>query len=278
VKKQIFKIFKGLTPPLLISLIKKSGLSLNNSQRVIKPAWHVITGGVLSGKEIFIDPIGDWQQEIINGTYDGFIFDYLQAVDLENKTIFDVGTHIGYHSLCFAQLAGESGRVVSFEPNMFNIERIRLNLEKNPELSRRVKLIEKAISDKIGSEEFIFSDKVDKGSSSGSFLSNADTFFQKDIYEKSFGFKKVDVQTITLDEFSRTSGLMPDLIKLDVEGAEYLALEGANNVLSQKKPIVLIEVHSIFNMYKVFEILNQNHYKIEFLKEEKDGRCFIAAK
>jgi len=276
-RQKIIKLIKGITPPLILDLAKKSVTSLRPAGKPLSPSWHTIKDGGLKGHNIFLDPIGDWQQAMTSGTYDDFIFGYLKKTDLSGKVIFDVGSHIGYHALYFAQLVGDGGKVVSFEPNMFNVERIRLNLEKNKNLSGHITLIEKAISDISGSTEFVISDKVDKGSSSGSFLSNADTFFQKDIYEKSFGFKKVNVETITLDEFSRSTGLLPDFVKLDIEGAEYLALEGAKNILSQKKPIFLIEIHSIFNMYKVYEILKQYNYKIELLKEEADGRCFVAA-
>jgi FkbM family methyltransferase len=283
-KQKTYKMLLMITPPILVAIAKKSSLSpllkkiLFTSQKKIKPNWRTINNGILKGRKIFIDPIGNWQKEIINGEYDKFIFDYLKKIDLKNKIIFDIGSHIGYHTLCFAELVGNEGRVISFEPNIFNLDRIRLNLEENNNLSSRIKVVTKAVSNKIGEEDFVFSEKVDKGTSSGSFLGNANTFWEKDLYEKSYGFARKKVETITIDDFANDNELMPDLIKLDIEGAEHLALEGAQKILASKKPILLIEVHSIFNMYKVSALLNIFAYEIELLKEERDGRCFIAAK
>jgi len=284
-KQKLLKILQAIIPPFFIIIIKKLGiysqlkkifLSINKQE--LNPTWNVIKSGELTGTKIFIYPFGDWQKEMINGEYDKFIFDYLKKIDLTQKNIFDIGAHIGYHTLYFAKLAGAKGKIISFEPNVFNIERLKINLEKNYELSKNIQVIEKAISDKSGEEAFVFSKKVDKGSSSGSFLDNADTFWEKANYEKLYGFKRVKVQTTTIDEFVKKNDIIPDLIKLDIEGAEHLALAGAKKTLFEKKPILLIEIHSIFNMYKVCDILSDFQYKIEFLKEEKDGRCFIAAK
>jgi hypothetical protein len=66
-------------------------------------------------------------------------------------------------------------------------------------------------------------------------------------------------------------------LKIDVEGSEHLVLKGAINVLKNFRPILLIEIHSIYCMLKVFEFLNLLNYKVDLLKEEIDGRCFIAA-
>jgi hypothetical protein len=53
-------------------------------------------------------------------------------------------------------------------------------------------------------------------------------------------------------------------------------LEGAKDALRYYKPLLLIEVHSIFSMFKTCEILHALGYKIMLLKEEADGRCFLA--
>lgn len=48
---------------------------------------------------------------------------------------------------------------------------------------------------------------------------------------------------ITLEEFSKISGTVPDLIKMDIEGAEYEALLSAENWLKEHKPTILLEFH-----------------------------------
>lgn len=283
-KNKILHFVKCITPPIFIDLLRKSAfynklknLYLGFNKQEILPSWNRIKRGELAGREILINSAGAYQEEMIEGEYDKFIFDYLKKFNLKGKVFFDIGAHIGYHTLCFASIAGTEGKTVSFEPNCFNIERIKMNLEKNQDLAKTIFLLEKAVSNIVSYETFVFSDKVDKGSSSGSFLNSSDTFWEKSKYEDLYGFKKCEVQTVTIDEFVKNSGLLPAAIKMDIEGAENLALSGAKKTLADHKPILLIEVHSIFNMFRVYELLNSLGYKIELLKKEKDGRCFITA-
>lgn len=281
---KINKIKSGLKLVLPQSIVLKIKKSVNYNyissliaKVILKPSWNEIKGGVLRGGNIFINPKGAWK-EMISGEYDEFFFDYLDKLDLTGKTIYDVGAHIGYSSMSFAKLVGPTGKVFAFEPNIFNKERFELILSKNRDLSSIIRIFDVAISDKIGEETFIFNDNVDNSKSSGSFIEGANTFFEKNFYEKSMGFKRVNVKTVTLDSLE-TIGIIdkPTLIKIDIEGAEYLAINGGLEILTKYKPILLIEIHSIFNMYKVYECLNRLNYKTELLKEEKDGRCFISA-
>jgi len=243
------------------------------------PEWHIIGDGVLKGRSIYIDPRdGYWQQEMIAGNFDNFFYAYLSQFNLEGNVVADIGAHIGYHSMQFAQLVGKSGIVYSFEPNIFNQERMTLILSKNPDLAERIKLYNVAVSDAGGETEFSFASEVDSGKSSGSFIHNAHTPFQRREYA-GLGFEAVNVRTVNLDQFfsALDKNVIPNLLKIDVEGSEHLVLKGAINILRNFRPILLIEIHSIYCMLKVTEFLNSLDYRIDLLKEEIDGRCFIAA-
>jgi FkbM family methyltransferase len=260
-----------------ISIIKK--IFSKSSRNEYHPSWHMIKNGSLQGREVFVDPKdGYWQKDIIDGNHDKFFFNYLHKFDLRSKTVFEIGAHIGYHAMMFAQLVGEAGYVHAFEPNVYNRERLQLILSKNRDLSQRIKIYEFAVSDKIGEIQLSFSPNIDDGKSSGSFIAGSHTPFKKDVYDK-IGFNKVNVKTITLDQLSSIIGndIDPFLIKIDVEGAEHLVLQGGINIIKKYKPILLIEIHSIFNMLKVCEYCKSVDYIIELLNEEDDGRCFIAA-
>jgi FkbM family methyltransferase len=215
---------------------------------------------------------------MIIGNHDYFFTDYLKKINLEGKIIFDIGAHIGFDTLFFAKAVGEKGKVYAFEPNTHNKERLDLIIEHNKHLSERIKTFDVAISNKKGTVDFIFTDRVDEGSSSGSFIDDAHTIWEKGIYEREVGFKRTAVKTVPLDEIHGI-GITdsPALIKIDVEGAEFLVVEGAKKLLKEKHPILFIEIHSIFNMLKVGADLRDLGYKIELLKEEEDGRCFIVA-
>jgi len=284
VNKEIIS-FKGLLPPALFSLLRKTRFYFNLQKKVntifrkerFVPIWNVIGKGLLKGKNIFVAAQGVWQ-EMLSGEYDISLINYLAEKDLTGKVIFDIGAHIGYSSMCFAQLVGQTGKVLAFEPNIFNRERFELIMSKNQELAKLITIYNFAVAEKVGTTEFIFNDNIDGGQSSGSFVLSSHTFFEKDLYERELGFRKVQVKTVALD-LLESVGIKekPFLIKIDVEGAEYLVLEGAKETLKKFKPILLLEIHSIYNMLQVGEILHSLNYQIKLLKEEKDGRCFIVA-
>jgi len=267
---------KHLLPPFLHDALQK--LIYKNKVKYT-PAWHTIKGGILKGRNIFIDPdAGEWQKEMIDGTWDAFMFNYIKTLDLQGKVVYDIGAHIGYYAMTIALLADSPGMVYAFEPNRFNVERIGINLSGNKDLAERIRIYEAAVSDRVGTAQFYFLRDVESGASSGSFVSEAHTYYEKkQAYLNSFEI--AEVKTYSLDGIAPLigNGIRPDIIKIDVEGAEGSVLEGARNTLAIYKPLLLIEVHSIYNMLKVCEILGALNYKIMLLKEESDGRCFLAA-
>jgi FkbM family methyltransferase len=249
-----------------------------NKEKKYNPTWHTIRSGILKGKRIYLDPRdGFWQTEMLNGTYDDFFFTYLKSFNLKGATIYDIGSHIGYHLMCYSVLVGDKGTVIGFEPNPYNIQRINKNISKN-NCFHNITIKNFAVSDTSGRCEFSFSKEVDNGFSSGSHINRASTPSDKQLYHN-IGFEKINVKTTSLDEFIHLNTIpKPDLIKMDIEGAEYLALRGMANLLKTKKPTLLIEIHSIFNMHQANKLLDSVEYNIELLKEETDGRCFICAK
>ncbi|MBU3732790.1 MAG: FkbM family methyltransferase, partial [Beijerinckiaceae bacterium] len=55
------------------------------------------------------------------------------------------------------------------------------------------------------------------------------------------GGARFDVETIALDDFVDATGLMPSFIKMDIEGAEYDALQGARKLIAEGKPTLVLE-------------------------------------
>ncbi len=89
------------------------------------------------------------------------------------------------------------------------------------------------------------------------------------------GEQKVGVSTIELDQFVNEHN-WPDLIKLDVEGAEVQVLEGARKLLSSERtPGWIIEVHSRKNKQVVKDILSIYKYRLKELpRKDRDNRPF----
>jgi len=273
------RILRQILPPFLFDALGKTAISMGIiKQYIYQPAWHKIKNGMLRGREIYVDPHdGYWQKEMVSGFFDEFFIHYLNGLNIKGGAVYEIGAHIGYHAMNFAELIGTTGEVFAFEPNPFNIERMEIILSRNIDLKERIKIIPYALSEKNGETIFNFSTQIDNGTSSGSYLNGAHTPFRERDYEK-IGFKKMHVKTFSLDKLITESKLRePSLLKIDVEGAEHLVLNGALNTIRKTKPIVLMEVHSIYNMFHAFNFFISNNYSVTLLNTSSDGRCFISA-
>jgi len=269
------QLIKNITPPIVYAFLKRFLVK----PRTFSPKWTTLTYEPLNGIQMFFDPTGPWQKAIIDNTYDTFLFERLHTETLRGKVIFDIGAHIGFHSLYFARLVGPKGKVYAFEPNPKNVERFKLIRDKNADIKNTITIFDVAVSNVLGTEEFSMSEDIESGRSSGGFIDTADTIWDRGAF-KQRGFTDTKVRTVPLDLFKKELGIpeAPDLIKIDVEGAESLVLLGAKNTLLSKKPVILLEVHSMWNMFNVVSFLSSLSYEVEIIKEETDGRCFIEAR
>lgn len=245
------------------------------------PRWVRVASGPLAGGWLFLDTDSSayWEREMAEGRFDPFIYEALkQWGGIEGATCWDVGAHIGYHSLCFAALVGARGRVVSFEPNPYNVERFHLHLERNPDLASRITLLTAALSDADGEAMFEFSPTVDDGTSTGSHLAAASAACDPSEYAN---FAHTTVKTLRADTLLREGRISPPtVIKLDVEGAEQLVLEGASELLTSLRPLLFVEVHNISQMFYVQKLLLGVQYTMEILDAEHASlsRCFVIAR
>ncbi|MEK7180176.1 MAG: FkbM family methyltransferase [Patescibacteria group bacterium] len=269
------QLIKKITPPILYEFLKK----LLVKPRIFSPIWNTLTYTPVDGIQIFFDPMGPWQKMILNNSYDTFLFERLNAETLQGKVIFDIGAHIGFHSLYFARLVGPKGKVYAFEPNPKNIERFRFIRDKNDNMRDTISIFDVAVSDVLGTEEFSMSEDIESGRSSGSFINTADTIWDRETFRQR-KFTDIKVKTVPLDLFKKELGILeiPDLIKIDVEGAESLVLKGAEETIRKHRPLILLEVHSMLNMFNIVLFFSSLSYELEILKEEKDGRCFVEAR
>jgi FkbM family methyltransferase len=239
-----------------------------------KPGWFKIRGGPGAGAELYLPNAheGGWLK-MVEGTFDDFLYSALQTRGgLQGKVCWDVGAHIGYHSLCFSALGAQ---VLAFEPNPANAERLRLHLEKNPTLGARVRHVPKALSDCDGRISFVQCTDLATGSS-GSHLAAALPPSSQEVYQD---FEKTEVAAERADAMIQHGEVPPDIIKIDVEGAEYLVLKGAVDLLSRQKPQLFIEVHHICLMMQIQKLLQGLGYDTRLLDEPEaaPSRCFIMA-
>jgi FkbM family methyltransferase len=160
------------------------------------------------------------------------------------QVVYDVGANIGFFTILCARLVGPEGRVFAFEPMPANVATLRHNIAMNG--LENVTVVEKALSFSSGTAELFISPWP-------AFHSlNVEGAVKRDNRGRDAGAPIV-VETVTLDGFLRGhGGPVPDLVKLDVEGAELLALEGMRETLRTRAPLLVCELHWTNVPYKEF--------------------------
>ncbi len=263
---------KEFIPPIALKMIRR--LSWKQTGDRLKPDWHTIQSGHLKGINIYVNNEMPAFKEMIAGKYDGFLWKYLDDISFEKSIVLDIGAHIGYHSMGFAN---KGGNVIAFEPNPYNVERLKKNLSRNERLKERISIMPVAVSDVNEEVKFCFSKNIDDETSTGGYIENSYKPLQDTEYEKA-GFTCQNIQAKQLDKFVEENNYENiRVIKIDVEGAEHLVLAGALKTLKKYSPKLFIEIHSVTSMLFVTQILSRLDYHIKIIKEDTVSRCFIMA-
>ena len=143
-----------------------------------------------------------------------------------NDVFWDVGANIGFYSLLAASRPGTN--VIAFEPNPTTMKVLRRNIELNKRDNIRV--LNLALSDSEGTARF---DTIRRDSTDAKAHLAA---------EKTDG--TIEVETSRGDRLIESGDIQgPDILKIDVEGAEYLVIKGMGEALSCCR-LIICEVHS----------------------------------
>lgn len=171
--------------------------------------------------------LGDWlgQYVYLTGAYEPPTSRVISELLHSGDTFIDVGANSGYFSLLASRRVGPTGRVFSFEPvpsmRKRLIENILLNAMSN------VSIHDVAVSNAIGVLPLFEGPEGHKGISSLRHIDNPAA--------------TIEVKTVPLDSLRQTLTTVK-LVKIDVEGAEQLVLEGMTNILKEDHPYVVIEI------------------------------------
>jgi FkbM family methyltransferase len=161
--------------------------------------------------------------------------------------VFDLGGNVGYYTLISAFRAGPGGRVFVFEPLPRNLEFLKRHLALNRIDNATV--IEAAVADRSGFIRF----EEDPSTSKGRIGAGG----------------SLEVPSAALDDWIARGKLpQPDLLKIDIEGAEYLALQGARGLLVRSHPPIFLSTHSGRVHKDCLALLGALSYKVT----PQDGR------
>lgn len=176
------------------------------------------------------------------GTYEHDKQALLSKVVRPGMVTWDVGANVGFYTLALATLAGSAGRVFAFEPLAENVAYLLKHVHINGIASATV--IQAALSDTTGLAAF-----QKAASSSMGHLSDAPGNYL--------------VPTFGADDFiARIPESRPDLIKVDIEGAEVAFLKGAFALLERSGPALLLSLHGDVERRDCQEILRTRGYSL----------------
>lgn len=176
------------------------------------------------------------------GSYERFKLGQFVDAIAPNAVVYDIGAHAGYYTLAAARRARQ---VLAFEPNPANQEALRFHLARNR--LDNVVVYPAAVGAAPGTAQF---------SSAG------------DGYRGRLGAGELTVKVEALDALIEAGAPAPDLVKMDVEGAELAALDGAAALLATRHALWFIALHGPECARGTIARLLDNGYRVRSLEGE----------
>lgn len=163
-----------------------------------------------------------------NGTNELLVQAAVAAHLSDGGVLLDIGANVGFFSVIGARLVGPSGRVVAFEPVPANADLIRRNATANG--FSQISVVAKAVTDRAGRGQLVLAEYAG-GAALASVAPPPDACGE------------IEVDLVTIDGWlAGQPDLSPDLVKIDVEGAEAAVLHGMTATLGRRRPVVVVEL------------------------------------
>lgn len=175
----------------------------------------------------------------------------LEGIVRPGMCVYDIGANCGQSTLSLARAVGISGQVVAFEPVDSVFANLVFNMKLNPSL--RVTPVCAAAYERSGQFDFLFgNDVVTQGRLADVEPTN-----------RIPNAKVISVRAVRLDDYILESGIVPQLLKIDVEGGAGAVLRGAQNLILEHRPAIYIELHGPEEQRAVRDLLIRFCYKAE---------------
>ena len=205
----------------------------------------------LGGAEIFVSPecgLRYWKRNLAD--VDPELFSLAREFARPGQTVWDIGANVGIFTFACAGMIGPGGKVVCFEPDLQLVKLLRQSAASNAGKSAEVQMIPTAVSDQTGFATF----DIAKRSRASNALEN----FSR---STSGGIRESHTVSVHCIDDLLQHLTPPQLVKIDVEGAEANVLAGGGKLLEEIRPIIICEVGEAA-AEGVAQILKSSSYRI----------------
>ena len=195
----------------------------------VAPVWYQVEPHI----RMHLDPEDFVSRTILEtGEWEPTSWRAMRAHLQGGATFVDVGAQIGYYSLKAAPVVGPRGHVIAVEPNPETVAKLENNIRASG--AKVIAIAPVACSDAEAALDLLAAPAANTGETSLSKVNASQAGAPVATYK---------VRARPLDDIVRESGVSRvDVIKIDVEGAEYLVLKGSQQTMAQYHPIVLVEM------------------------------------
>lgn len=182
---------------------------------------------------------------------------FLLELEWKGQTVYDVGGYEGVFTLFFSKAVGPAGRVITFEPNPINCQRIRENIRLNG--LDNAQLFQLALGARSGKGNLVYwPEEPARGT--------LDSCYQESLRQTG-DTRCVEIEVDSIDNQLALGRLpAPDFIKIDVEAAELEVVEGMNQTLAVHKPRLFIEIHSGVDVGRLTRNLQAGSYSLHHVE------------
>lgn len=176
---------------------------------------------MIDGHKILLDDLDSLGLSSNNGIFEPQEMELVKQQINLGDTVLDIGANIGYYTLIFAKLVGEHGKVFAFEPDPNNFALLKKNIEING--YSNVVLVPKGVSNENKRAKLYLCEQ-NKG--------------MHRVYNSVFCNDSIDIDLVRLDDYFPHEKI--NFIKIDIEGAEYHAIQGMQNLLNRNRDVKLL--------------------------------------
>lgn len=203
---------------------------------------------------------------LIKGIYqEDVIAIFRNTLNQPDAVLLDVGAHHGLMALAASKAIGAGGKIFAFEPNPASQRFLQENLDLNG--AENVSVCPFGLSDRPGHLDFYANE--------GEYSWNST--FVRSFADRASQAKSISVPINTVDAFCEENRIIPTVIKVDTEGADFFVLKGATQTIIRHRPHLIIEFNPIaaekagVDLDEIARFLKNLGYELQILQRAWHG-------